>query len=546
MDTTTKFSIGILVVSLLILTYTFRKYLSQTMFNSLPTFIETCKSFPNEGVYVPAAYYDIKYRPSNYVPNGLKVKSEDICAQKALDISEVGAYMYNNGTCYLINKDNIKSAKYYCKSGTGISLIPSFAPGYQKKIARPILGHGYVIEGRIGGPTSAISESSETIEKCLTLPEESAKKVWEDKSYKIPELDGLDMNNYEELVDCKSYCTSLGGYQYPWCYTKDDKTGWGFCTHGCTGFDCFEGQQAWNLPPLMSQSPTCNSPACIQKDEVEKRCGNCNYCAGGSTCAEVAPENLSPSARSNYYCLYPGSGTDTKCCTERNMCHSIIDAPSTWTSNLQEVAVSKPYLNIEKEKKISTPGTEIGYNYVSDDKIINTCIAEARCDLPVNSPDATWCADPNYIPNTVSFSIKNNPLGECANPSPNTRCCTFYTDSPASASPNINYDSYVSKQTAELGPQNEVARTCRTKCTTLNPTDPPNPLQHSWCITDPNFPTTTLAGKPISFPIVNKDLNPNRSFWNWGFCDENVCNNKLAKSTISNSTINKYPEITGE
>ena len=101
-----------------------------------------------------------------------------------------------------------------------------------------------------------------------------------------------------------------------------------------------------------------------------------------------------------------------------------------------------------------------------------------------------------------------------------------------------------------LTPEPNISRSCRTKCTNLNPSDPPNPLTKKWCITDPYYPSVKLSGKSIKFPLKDDDFDNSgshidRTFWEWGFCDEKSCNNDLSW-VPSPVKINKYPKTTGQ
>ena len=73
-----------------------------------PKYIETCGSFPNENVFVPAAYYHIDFINSETSAAGGKLKTEEACSKNCKALISCAGYIYNAGTCYLLDSDKVK------------------------------------------------------------------------------------------------------------------------------------------------------------------------------------------------------------------------------------------------------------------------------------------------------------------------------------------------------------------------------------------------------------------------------------------------------
>ena len=541
----------------------------------VPEFIETCGSYPNDGVYVPAAYYDIQYAGGYNGSVGGSVKTEGACAKNCKEVNNCAGYIYNAGTCYLLDQNDVKKATYYCKHGTGLTVTPNFAKQYRANTPINILGHGYMKKKRF--PNNAIVRGPSALEECLTLKRsknslggfgQSAESVWENKSYKIPELEGLTLkDNYIEGGKCQSYCTSLGGYALPWCYTdmkftdgniNNKESSWGFCSSGCIGFDCFDGNQSYGIPQKLpdgtGQCPNCTDP---------NNCNSCKGCTGGLSCEQWArdtPGIPAPSA-SNYYCLYTGTDSkdEKKCCAETNSCATVINAPASWSNDLKEIIGQDRRQLTRKTEPYNTPGSpEIPYPQVTKENLAGVCMREVNCKAYPRNPEVKWCSPGDKWGNRKTLPYIYDPddayspsYGACQKQekpvAPGTLCCTYSQMGPTETDPH--WDGYPVVDSAIPEQMKNVTQTCRTQCTDLNITDPSTPLQHKWCITDRYYPAAELAGKKITFPIENdnfstKGLNNGRVFWDWGYCKEDICDNKYAYSPSGDKDL-KYPGITG-
>ena len=181
-----------------------------------PQYMETCGSFPNDKVYVPAAYYEIQSNPPNKAFKGFNVQSEADCLKQCKHSGNCVGYTINDiGNCTFYDKESLGKLTYYCKSGTEVVQNATFAENYRYPRIRALSGHGYFIKDRLGTDIPFIQGPTAN-EKCLTIPKEEALPIWTNKSYEIPLLSNYTLDNYDTVpTECTTYCSGLGDFSVP-------------------------------------------------------------------------------------------------------------------------------------------------------------------------------------------------------------------------------------------------------------------------------------------------------------------------------------------